>query len=148
MVRQLREGTPGLVEIPKHDFDAARQQTLTALEQRAPVIFQAALASGSFAGYADFLILDSCGRFQVWDSKLARSVKPYYAVQLCCYAELLADTGQAMHERIGIILGTGERMGLRVEDFIRYYRHLRGSFRDLQGGFTGQLRALRQTGTI
>ncbi|MDQ3120620.1 MAG: hypothetical protein M3Q89_13825, partial [Verrucomicrobiota bacterium] len=29
VVRQLREGTPGLVEIPKHDFDAARQQTLT-----------------------------------------------------------------------------------------------------------------------
>jgi uncharacterized protein len=91
----------GLVEIPKHDFEAARRQTLTALEQRTPVIVQAALASGSFAGYADFLILMP-GPLSGWDSKLARSVKPYYAVQLCCYAELLADItgrGDARQDR-------------------------------------------------
>jgi len=140
VVRQLIEEKPGLVEIPKHDFEAARQQTLTALEQRAPVIFQAALSSGSFAGYADFLILDAEGCYQVWDSKLARSVKPYYVVQLCCYAELLADiTGKAMHDRIGIILGTNERVELRVEDFIHYYRHLKTAFLDLHSRFTGQL---------
>ena len=54
------------------------------------LIFQAALDAGQFAGFADFLILDESGRYQVWDTKLARAFKPYYAIQLCCYAEMLA----------------------------------------------------------
>jgi hypothetical protein len=32
-------------------------------------------------------------KYQVWDTKLARAPKPYYAVQLCCYSEMLADLG-------------------------------------------------------
>ena len=89
----------------------AGKQTLAAIESKAPVIYQAALQSGPFAGYADFLMLDQASRYQVWDTKLARSPKPFYAIQLCCYADMLADmTGAPPSDRFGIILGTKERV--------------------------------------
>ena len=81
---------PGLVEIPKYDPVVARTTTISAISEKVPIIYQAALADGPFAGFADFLMLDESGRYQVWDTKLARSPKPYYAIQLCCYSEMLA----------------------------------------------------------
>src|SRR5437870_13834098 len=27
--------------------------------------------------------------YEVWDTKLARRAKPYFVIQLCCYAEML-----------------------------------------------------------
>src|SRR5437016_4898199 len=65
-----------LVEIPKDDFDVARTTTLEAIKNKAPIVFQAALQDGVFAGFADFLILDESAEYQVWDTKLALSPKP------------------------------------------------------------------------
>jgi hypothetical protein len=61
--------TPDLIEIPKADFANAHAETLTAIGAKVPIIFQAALDAGQFAGFADFLILDGSGRYQVWDTK-------------------------------------------------------------------------------
>lgn len=98
-----------LVEILKDDFNVARTATLETIKIKTPIIFQAALQDGVFAGFADFLILDGSEKYQVWDTKLALSPKPYYPVQLCCYSEMLAaTTGHGMPERIGIILGNGD----------------------------------------
>lgn len=127
-------------EVSKDDSASAKEQTLSALSAKVPIIYQAALESGHFAGFADFLILDDSGRYRVWDTKLARSPKPYYAIQLCCYSEMLADeTDAPMPEKFGIILGTKERIEFRVEDFIHYYRHLKASFLAMQGSFTGNM---------
>jgi uncharacterized protein len=137
---ELSLSNPDLVAVSKDSFETARKNTASALARKAPVIFQAALAHGSFAGYADFLILEPSGKYQVWDTKLARSVKAYYPVQLCCYSEMVAaQTGDAIHESIGVILGTKEKVQLRTEDFVHYYRHLKASFLSLQDGFTGNL---------
>ncbi len=65
-----------LIEIPKNDFDVARRTTLEAIKNKAPIVFQAALKDGVFAGFADFLILDVSEKYQVWDTKLALSPKP------------------------------------------------------------------------
>jgi predicted RecB family nuclease len=138
VLTELKVGTPELVEIPKDDFADARTKTLSAIIAMVPIIFQAALDAGQFAGFADFLILDGSGRYQVWDTKLARSPKPYYAIQLCCYAEMLAAvTGEPMSERFGIILGSNDRVIFQVEDFIHYYRHIKRSFLAMQDGYTG-----------
>lgn len=127
-------------EISKDNSDMAKEHTLAAINAKAPIIYQAALSGGNFAGFADFLLLDDFGRYQVWDTKLARSPKPYYAVQLCCYSEMLADgTGLPLPDKFGIILGTRERVEFRVEDFIHYYRHLRASFLTMQDGFSGNM---------
>lgn len=129
-----------LIEISRNDPAGAREQTLSAIGAKVPIIYQAALESGQFSGFADFLMLHDSGRYQVWDTKLARSPKPYYAIQLCCYSEMLADaTGAPMPEKFGIILGTKERVEFRVEGFIHYYRHLKASFLAMQSGFTGNM---------
>src|ERR1700683_695540 len=111
----FRASTPGLVEIGGVGFEEAERRSLLALQERAPVIYQAALKDDRFAGFADFLILDDAGRYQVWDSKLARSPKPYFAIQLCCYSEMFAaSTEGPLPTKFGIILGTGDRVPLNI----------------------------------
>ncbi len=126
--------------VPKAAWDVAREHTVAAFAARPPVIYQAALKKGPFAGFADFLELDSHGRYQVWDTKLARSPKAYFAIQLCCYSEMLAeDDGGTMATEFGVILGGKNRVVFRVEDFIHYYRRVKSRFLDLQESFDGQL---------
>ncbi len=69
--------------------------TVTAMQSRVEVIFQACLSCGSFKGFADFLV-KVFGRsnlgdyhYEVWDTKLSNSLKPYFTLQLCCYEDLL-----------------------------------------------------------
>ncbi len=114
VLSELRVSTPELVEIPTSDFAQGRASPLSAIRAKAPIIFQAVLQDKRFAGLADFLILNGNGFYQVWDTKLARNPKPYYAIQLCCYSEMLqAVTGEPMPEKFGIILGNNDRVEFR-----------------------------------
>lgn len=140
VLEELKLSVPALIEIPKNDAGDARTQTLAAIKAKSPIIYQAALENGRFAGFADFLILDSAGKYQVWDTKLARSPKPYYAVQLCCYSEMFAAVaGEPMPETFGIILGTKDKVEFRVEDFVHYYRRIKAGFLAMQDAFTGNM---------
>jgi uncharacterized protein len=137
---ELKAVTPKLIEIPKNDFAAALIRTVEAINAKSPIIYQGALQHGRFAGFSDFLTLDETGLYQVWDTKLARSPKPYYAVQLCCYSEMLAPLlGGKMPSKFGIILGDKERVEFRVEDFFHYYLRIKASFLAMNDGFTGNL---------
>lgn len=139
-LEHLKTTNAGLVQISNADFETAATLTIDALKTKPPVIFQAALALDQFAGYADFLILDSTGKYQVWDTKLAHSPKPYYVIQLCCYSEMLASaTDGVMPKNIGVILGNTNRVEFRINDFIDYYRHIKRSFLKLQESFNGDL---------
>src|SRR6188508_1618329 len=89
VLAELKTAPAGVVEIRARDLRSACEETLAAIQAKVPIIYQAALLSGPFAGYADFLMLDQAGRYQVWDTKLARSPKPHNAIQLCCYADML-----------------------------------------------------------
>ena len=62
--------------------------TQAALAGDADIVYQGALSDGVFTGYSDFLVRNACG-WDVWDSKLSRSVKPERVLQLCVYADLL-----------------------------------------------------------
>ena len=140
ILNEFKSSGVNLAEIPKSDPDVARKETLSAISTKSPIIYQAALERGPFAGYADFLVLDDSGHYQVWDTKLARSPKPYYAVQLCCYSEMLANTAEVpIPKKFGIILGSKEKVEFRVEDFIHYYRHIKSSFLAMQDSFTGTM---------
>jgi len=137
---ELKLVTPQLVEIPKNNFSEALVNTRAAIEAKSPIIYQGALQHGRFAGFSDFLTLDEAGLYQVWDTKLAHSPKPYYAVQLCCYSEMLAPLlGGKLPAKFGIILGDKERVEFRVEDFFHYYLRIKTSFLAMQDGFTGSL---------
>lgn len=68
----LKSSDAALIEISRSDPAGAREQTLSAISAKTPIIYQAALESGPFAGFADFLMLDDSGRYQVWD-KIGRA---------------------------------------------------------------------------
>ena len=85
-----------LVEIDTSDgsfegLQAAAERTREAMEAGAPVIYQAAFVQDGWMGYADFLertddLPSQLGgwSYEAVDTKLARSLKPYFVVQLCC----------------------------------------------------------------
>jgi predicted RecB family nuclease len=140
VLEELRIATPGLVVVQKGVFPDALQATRDAMAANAPIIYQATLEAGKFAGFADFLILDGSGRYQIWDAKLARSPKPYYPIQLCCYSEMLAAVaGVPMPEEFGVILGSRDRVEFRIEDFIHYYTRIKSKFLGMQEQFTGNM---------
>lgn len=140
VLKEFHSSGAKVVEIPTRDAGVARTETLAAIRAGVPIIYQAALESGPFSGFADFLMLDESGRYQVWDTKLARTPRPYYAIQLCCYSDMLAAmAGGSMPEKFGLILGSTDRVEFRLEDFMYYYRHVQARFLDMQQGFTGNL---------
>ena len=140
VLEELKASGNQFTEIAKNDSEKARAETLRAIKSKIPTIYQAALADDRFAGFADFLLMDESGRYQIWDTKLARAPKPYYAIQLCCYLELFAaTTGEDMPDKFGIILGNNEKVEFRVEDFIHYYRGLKRRFLAMQDSFSGNL---------
>ena len=47
-----------IASIPMHPWAEAQQLTVAALDAREPIVYQAALSSGNFSGYADFVIFD------------------------------------------------------------------------------------------
>jgi predicted RecB family nuclease len=104
-------------------------------------IYQAPLASGCFAGFADFLMRvegqSALGNYhyEAWDTKLARKPKPYFIIQLCCYSEMLAELQHRLPEEFQVVLGTRERRRFRTEDYFYYYRQLKLAFLEQQERF-------------
>jgi uncharacterized protein len=130
----LREQVPGLIEIPRHD-PAGAARTLAAMEAGAPVIYQAHLLMDGWQGYPDFLFRCPgggcrCGGYHYtpWDTKLARSAKPHFLIQLCAYAEMLEQIRGFLPTELVFVLGQGEERTYATRDFFYYYRQLKRSF--------------------
>jgi uncharacterized protein len=104
---------------------AAAEATRSAVERRAPAIFQAAMFDGRFLGFADFLVLahDETGdRYRLRDTKLARSVKVEALLQLAAYADTLAADGVPVHPEVELVLGDGAVASYRVDELLPVYR--------------------------
>ena len=121
--------------------DNAFEETRQALQSRAPLIFQAALSDEVFQGYADFLALrdpgipDTPASYVILDAKLARHVRPYFIVQLCCYADMLEHMTGQRPLQVGVILGDSTEELLWLDDFRYYYQHVRSEFLRLMDRF-------------
>jgi uncharacterized protein len=111
-------------------LSAAADATLRAVEQRAPVIYQAAMFDGRFAGFADFLLLDA-DRYRLRDTKLARSVKVEALLQLAAYAETLVTAGIAVHDEVELVLGNNTTRAYRVDELLPVYRSRRTELQNL-----------------
>ncbi len=115
--------------------------TLEAMQQGVDVIFQAVLEVDSFRGHADFLMKvpgDSAFgnyHYEVWDTKLANKVKPYFVVQLCCYSQMLETIQGVLPQNIVVALGNGKNESLRTEDYYFYYKALKSQFLQHQERF-------------
>ena len=106
--------------------------TQAAIAAGAEVIYQATLARGNLIGHADFLIrvgdADKDGRhqYEVVDTKLARTSRAKFILQLSFYSDLLSDLTGELPRHIHVELGNGKRETFRLADYFHYYRHLLG----------------------
>jgi predicted RecB family nuclease len=116
---------------------AAADQTMRAVERRAPVIYQAAMFDGRFVGFADFLLWDG-EHYRLRDTKLARSVKVEALLQLAAYAEVLATAGVPIAPEVELMLGDGAVATYRVDELLPVYRSRRT---ELQRQLDGHLAA-------
>ncbi|MEC3977331.1 TM0106 family RecB-like putative nuclease [Amycolatopsis sp. H20-H5] len=122
---RLRGERHGLVEIGEHDQVAAAKATAEALRAGAPVVYQAVFLDDEFSGRADFLIRDAEGRYEVYDTKLARHARPSAVLQLVAYADALRRGGWPAGPDMHLLLGDGSSRTLRVEDFLPLLGRLR-----------------------
>lgn len=123
-------------------LQSAATATLEAAQRRDPVIYQAAMFDGRFAGFADFLIWDG-DRYRLRDTKLSRSVKVEALLQLAAYADVLAKAGVPVADEVDLVLGDGAVSSYRVDELLAVYRPRRGALQSLLDGHLAQGAAVR-----
>ena len=115
-------------------IEAEVEATRAAVRQGAAVIYQACFQTDNIIGYVDFLRRVETSSelgdysYEVVDTKLARSPKAKFILQLCMYAELLADIQRVLPRHIHVILGDRTEQSFRLANYFRYYRKLKASF--------------------
>lgn len=149
-LRELKGNGLEVLEINKRAPLAEKvRETHEAMRHGAAIIFQATLLQPPFLGYADFLIRvpgqSSFGDFhyELADTKLAKSNRAKFLIQLGFYADLLVADQRILPEYLHVVLGRltepelerhGLRPGqsnvarLRTQDCIHYVRNLRTAF--------------------
>ncbi len=137
-LKQLEDAGAQIANIPRKD---AYEATVAAMRSGIEYIYQGELRNGNFAGRSDFL-QRAIGKsdlgdyhYQLWDTKLSRKPKPYFLIQLCCYAELLENVQGVLPEVVGIVLGDGQKKTFRTLDYLYYYRQLKETFLKTQAAF-------------
>jgi uncharacterized protein len=133
-VRELAASGADICAIEEDRPHLMREQTVLAMKAGRGIITQAYLTMDRFAGKADFLVkvpgASALGEFhyEVWDTKLSRKLKPYFAIQLCCYAEMLEGVQGRRPEQVAVVLGNNEKRELAVASHFAYYRALKENF--------------------
>lgn len=121
----------GVVEIERpasmsaEHLEAAAEATKTAFDAGADVVFQATFWDGSFVGFADFIVRQPDGSYEVQDTKLARSAKITALLQLAAYGEKLTEIGVPVSPIVRLILGDGSHSEHRLKDIAPVYRKRR-----------------------
>ena len=150
-LKKLKSQYSDLIEINKNQsFSQAIADTKKALSSGASIIFQGALSKDKARGFTDFLVRvekpSKLGAFsyEVWDTKLARTPKPEYMIQLSCYSEMLADIQGNTPENFSIVLGDNSKVDFRTNDFSAFYRRFKNNFIKFHKNFDSKKRPLPQ----
>lgn len=116
-------------------WEQSAAQTIGALQQGAPAVYQATFMNGPWRGRADFLIRvetpSSLGAwsYEVVDTKLARSTKAGAVVQLCFYSDLLSELQTLEPRSMHVVLGGDVKAEqFPVQRYIAYYRRIRRDY--------------------
>ncbi len=127
-LEQLRSRVT-VVEIPRPDRSTDPSEvvelTTAAFEKNAAAVYQAAFFDGRFLGYADFIVRNREGRYEVYDTKLARHAKITALLQLAAYGEQLQRLGIPTGETVSLILGDDSISEHRLVDILPVYRRRR-----------------------
>ena len=136
------------VAIIEQDKSTAANKTKEAMHAGYNVIFQAYLERDSFKGYADFLIkrpgksLLGDYYYEAWDTKLSKTTKPYFIVQLCCYSWMLEGLQGRLPDEVVVVLGTKVEDRIRIPAYFGYFESLKNKFLNAQNSFSADLRDL------
>lgn len=107
-------------------LEEGARRTKSAIKAGYDVIYQGALWSGNWAGWADFIERvpnpSDLGDFsyEIVDTKLKQTPHPKHVLQLCIYSRLLADIQGVFPTHAHIELGNGARQTFRLLDFEAY----------------------------
>ncbi len=140
LVAMLARHPGGVVRFERSEsgienYREAERATLEAMRRGVPIIYQATFFDGQFIGHADFLRrVDGAPShlgdysYEVIDTKLGLSARPYYLVQLCNYSEHLERLQGCMPDFGYVVFGDGAEQHFRLNDYMAYYRHLKQAF--------------------
>ncbi|WP_154097783.1 TM0106 family RecB-like putative nuclease [Microbacterium testaceum] len=112
---------------PPQYADAA-EQALAAMREGAEVLYQptfhapASAESTGFIGFADFVIRNDCGEYEVYDAKLARRAKISALLQLAAYAERMQAHDIPTGEQVHLVLGDRTTTTHELADITPVYR--------------------------
>ena len=118
----------------RRDFEAGTRRTAEAMRGGADYVYQAVFFSDGWRGIADFLErIDrpsalGAWSYQVLDTKLARHPRPEHALQLSFYSQALEQTQRLAPDLAYVVLGTRERVPIRLADVTAYFRRVRQRF--------------------
>jgi predicted RecB family nuclease len=133
----LREAGRTVVEVrldAVRDFEAGTRRTAEAMRAGADYVYQAVFFAHGWRGIADFLErIDRPSAlgpwsYQVLDTKLARHPRPEHALQLSFYSLALEETQRLAPDLAYVVLGTRERVPIRLADVTAYFRRVRERF--------------------
>jgi uncharacterized protein len=116
------------------DLALRAAETRAAMEHGAEVIYQGVFFDGCWRGAADFLVRrdDPSARwphsYEAVDTKLAKSAKPYYLVQLCAYSEMIERAQGSAPREMRVVLGGFRERAYSVALYAPYFRALRARF--------------------
>ena len=148
---RLRERYPTLVALDRDDPDGLAR-TLAAMAAGEPVIYQGHLiadgwgATPTSSSAARVATAVSGWHYTPWDTKLARSAKPAFLVQLCAYADMLEALRGYLPTELVFVFGQGEERPYRTHQYYHYYRQLRRAFTAFQDGWSADRRPEPGTG--
>ncbi len=132
----FRQQGMSVVEIQdKQPLRERVEATREALASGADIIYQAALHSGKWHGYADFLRRKEVAGadrpvYEALDTKLSRTAAPAHIIQICVYTELLTAAQGFPPASMYLILGDNSEAAFRFSDFAHYFRVARRRFED------------------
>ncbi|WP_042726786.1 PD-(D/E)XK nuclease family protein, partial [Curtobacterium sp. B8] len=109
-------------------YAAAAQAALDTLRAGAAVLYQPTFHRApapdepGFIGFADFIIRNAAGEYEVYDTKLARHAKISALLQLAAYAEQMQAHGIPTGEQVHLVLGDRTTTTHDLADIAPVYR--------------------------
>jgi len=143
--KSLEDEGHDVLEVKRASTKQMASQTVKAIEAGQAIIIQGYLCHEQFAGYVDFLVkVPGKSRFgefeyEVWDTKLSKKMKPYFAIQLCCYSEMLEAIQGVRPKNFSVVLGDNTQKTLRVHQYFAYYQSLKKSFLHFHDKFNNKI---------
>ncbi len=110
------------------DYETAARQALDAFDKGADVLYQPTFHEPptadrpGFIGFADFIVRNEAGEYEVYDTKLARHAKISALLQLAAYAERMQAHGIPTGRQVHLVLGDRTTTTHDLGDIAPVYR--------------------------